>query len=254
MGHCARRPSRRWPSASTSRTRCATRWSARSRRRSDPRSRRAAARRTPSTTSSSGPRRARSRVRRSVRAAIDERLPATHDEMRALRPSCARSRPPARRHRGAPAGGAGRRSPEGRRGKARRRSRRRGRHAASRKPVQRSRMPGAGASSSPESRATSARSSPAASRPTRTSSTWPGSTPASRARRSRSVDFIEADIRNPVIATLIPQRRGRHDGAQPDRPPARARECRAATMHDMNVIGSLQLLAACEKADTVARS
>jgi UDP-glucose 4-epimerase len=66
-----------------------------------------------------------------------------------------------------------------------------------------------------------------------------------------NVDFIEADIRNPVIAKLIAPtrvdtivhnqivRRPRGEGYSPRK------------AHDVNVIGSLQLLAACEKADTV---
>jgi UDP-glucose 4-epimerase len=70
-----------------------------------------------------------------------------------------------------------------------------------------------------------------------------------RARLER-MDFIEADIRNPVIAKLIPQ-------AEVDtivhnkiiRRPGPGMSGRAA--HDINVIGSLQLLAACEKAPTL---
>jgi UDP-glucose 4-epimerase len=64
-------------------------------------------------------------------------------------------------------------------------------------------------------------------------------------------DFIEADIRNPVIAKLIAPtkvdtivhnqivRRPASEGYSPRK------------AHDVNVIGSLQLLAACEKADSV---
>lgn len=63
-------------------------------------------------------------------------------------------------------------------------------------------------------------------------------------------ELIEADIRNPVIAKLIPQ-------AEVDtvvhnqivRRPSPGTSARA--MHDINVIGSLQLLAACEKAESV---
>jgi UDP-glucose 4-epimerase len=70
-----------------------------------------------------------------------------------------------------------------------------------------------------------------------------------RARLER-MDFIEADIRNPVIAKLIPQ-------AEVDtivhnkiiRQPGPGMSGRSA--HDINVIGSLQLLAACEKAETL---
>jgi UDP-glucose 4-epimerase len=64
-------------------------------------------------------------------------------------------------------------------------------------------------------------------------------------------EFIEADIRNPVIAKLIAPtevdtivhnqivRRPTYENVSPRK------------AHDINVIGSLQLLAACEKADTV---
>jgi UDP-glucose 4-epimerase len=70
-----------------------------------------------------------------------------------------------------------------------------------------------------------------------------------RARLER-MDFIEADIRNPVISKLIPQ-------AEVDtivhnkiiRRPGPGMSGRSA--HDINVIGSLQLLAACEKAETL---
>jgi UDP-glucose 4-epimerase len=70
-----------------------------------------------------------------------------------------------------------------------------------------------------------------------------------RARLER-MDFIEADIRNPVISKLIPQ-------AEVDtivhnkiiRQPGPGMSGRSA--HDINVIGSLQLLAACEKAETL---
>ena len=64
-------------------------------------------------------------------------------------------------------------------------------------------------------------------------------------------EFIEADIRNPVIARLIPP-----TGVDTvvhnqivRRPSTEQMSPRKA--HDVNVIGSLQLLAACEKAETV---
>jgi UDP-glucose 4-epimerase len=63
-------------------------------------------------------------------------------------------------------------------------------------------------------------------------------------------EFIDADIRNPVLSRLIPQARVDtvvHN--QIIRRPARAMSPRTA--HDINVIGSLQLLAACEKSDTI---
>jgi UDP-glucose 4-epimerase len=63
-------------------------------------------------------------------------------------------------------------------------------------------------------------------------------------------DFIDADIRNPVITKLLPQ-------AEVDtvvhnqiiRQPGRGMSPQA--MHDINVIGSLQLLAACERSPTL---
>jgi UDP-glucose 4-epimerase len=63
-------------------------------------------------------------------------------------------------------------------------------------------------------------------------------------------DFIEADIRNPVIAKLIPQAGVDtvvHN--QIVRVLGPGMSSRAA--HEINVIGSLQLLAACERSDTV---
>ena len=64
-------------------------------------------------------------------------------------------------------------------------------------------------------------------------------------------EFIEADIRNPLIARLIPP-----TGVdtivhnQIVRRPA-AEQMSPRKAHDINVIGSLQLLAACEKTDSV---
>jgi UDP-glucose 4-epimerase len=63
-------------------------------------------------------------------------------------------------------------------------------------------------------------------------------------------ELIDADIRNPVIAKLIPQVEVDtivHN--QIVRRPGPGTSARA--MHDINVIGSLQLLAACEKAATI---
>jgi UDP-glucose 4-epimerase len=99
------------------------------------------------------------------------------------------------------------------------------------------------------------------------SSHW-GSELARRLERDRSIDFIagidvnppaadlertefiEADIRNPVIGRLLPGTEPDvlvHCGIvwypEPDKP--------ARALHDINVIGSLQLLAACEKATTL---
>ena len=63
-----------------------------------------------------------------------------------------------------------------------------------------------------------------------------------------STEFIEADIRNPVISRILP-------GLEPDVVvhcgivwyPEPGKPARA--LHDINVIGTLQLLAACEKCD-----
>jgi UDP-glucose 4-epimerase len=64
-------------------------------------------------------------------------------------------------------------------------------------------------------------------------------------------EFIEADIRNPVITKLIaPTRVDTIVHNQIVRRPA-AERVSARKAHDINVIGSLQLLAACEKAETV---
>ncbi len=61
-------------------------------------------------------------------------------------------------------------------------------------------------------------------------------------------EFVEADIRNPVISRLLPSLEPdvvAHCGIlwypEPDKP--------ARALHDINVIGTLQLLAACEKCD-----
>src|SRR5256885_12747188 len=70
-----------------------------------------------------------------------------------------------------------------------------------------------------------------------------------RARLERT-DFIEADIRNPLIGKLIPQ--ARVDTVVHNkivRRPSAGMSGRSAD--DINVIGSLQLLAACEKSETL---
>jgi UDP-glucose 4-epimerase len=65
-------------------------------------------------------------------------------------------------------------------------------------------------------------------------------------------DFIEADIRTPLLARLLPGTRADtvvHCGIlwypEPGKP--------AATLHEVNVIGTLQLLAACERTETLER-
>src|SRR5919204_5236575 len=63
-------------------------------------------------------------------------------------------------------------------------------------------------------------------------------------------EFIRADIRNPVIAKLVPQT-GADTVVHSDVLLAPEPGKVAKQLHDINVIGSLQLLAACEKAETV---
>ncbi|MBA2522480.1 MAG: NAD-dependent epimerase/dehydratase family protein [Solirubrobacterales bacterium] len=65
-------------------------------------------------------------------------------------------------------------------------------------------------------------------------------------------ELLEADIRSPVLARLIPTTRADtvvHTGIlwypEPGKP--------ARALHDINVIGTLQLLAACERSPTVER-
>jgi UDP-glucose 4-epimerase len=68
--------------------------------------------------------------------------------------------------------------------------------------------------------------------------------------RLERTEFIEADIRNPVISRLIPQTEVDtvlHN--QIVRQPGPGMSPQQA--HDVNVIGSLQLLAACEKTETL---
>ena len=66
----------------------------------------------------------------------------------------------------------------------------------------------------------------------------------------RRTQYIEADIRDPDMASLLaPTRVDTVVHEQIVRQPGRVMSAR--TMHDVNVIGTLQLLAACEKADTV---
>src|SRR4051812_20797172 len=66
-----------------------------------------------------------------------------------------------------------------------------------------------------------------------------------------NTEFIEADIRNPVIGKLIaPTEVDTIVHNQIVRRPA-AEQISPRKAHDINVIGSLQLLAACEKADSV---
>jgi UDP-glucose 4-epimerase len=63
-------------------------------------------------------------------------------------------------------------------------------------------------------------------------------------------DFIEADIRNPVIAKLIPQA-GVDTVVHNQIVRVLGPRMSSRAAHEINVIGSLQLLAACERAPTV---
>lgn len=64
------------------------------------------------------------------------------------------------------------------------------------------------------------------------------------------VELIEADVRDPVIATLIPQRD--LDTVVHNQIVRRAGpRMSSRSMHDINVIGSLGLLAACERSPTI---
>jgi UDP-glucose 4-epimerase len=66
----------------------------------------------------------------------------------------------------------------------------------------------------------------------------------------RRIDFIRADIRNPLISKLLPEKDVDtvvHCDVLLAAEPGKAPE----QLHDINVIGSLQLLAACEQAATV---
>jgi UDP-glucose 4-epimerase len=63
-------------------------------------------------------------------------------------------------------------------------------------------------------------------------------------------EFIRADIRNPVISKLIPQT-GVDTIVHSDILLAPEPGKSARQLHDINVIGSLQLLAACEKTETL---
>ena len=65
-------------------------------------------------------------------------------------------------------------------------------------------------------------------------------------------DFIEADVRSPLLSRLLPGTKADtvvHCGIlwypEPGRP--------ARALHDINVIGTLQLLAACERTETLRR-
>ena len=111
-------------------------------------------------------------------------------------------------------------------------------------------MSRAAGSRSPGSRATGGPSSRAGSSATPRSSTSPGSTAAPPPAELERTDFIEADIRSAVLSRLLPATEVDtvvHCGIlwypEPGRP--------ARALHEINVIGTLQLLAACERTETL---
>jgi UDP-glucose 4-epimerase len=70
------------------------------------------------------------------------------------------------------------------------------------------------------------------------------------AQSLEQTELMEADIRNPVISKLIPQAKVDtvvHNQIVRRTSPGMS----SRAMHDINVIGSLQLLAACEKSDSI---
>ena len=96
------------------------------------------------------------------------------------------------------------------------------------------------------------RSSRAGSSATPRSSTSPGSTPRRPPAELERTEFIEADIRSAVLSRLLPATEVDtvvHCGIlwypEPGRP--------ARALHEINVIGTLQLLAACERTERCAR-
>ena len=102
-------------------------------------------------------------------------------------------------------------------------------------------------SRSPGSRATGGPSSRAGSSAIPRSTTSPGSTAGRPPADLERTEFIEADIRSPVLSRLLPGDRGRHGRPLRDPLVPRARASPARALHEINVIGTLQLLAACER-------
>ncbi len=86
----------------------------------------------------------------------------------------------------------------------------------------------------------------------RRSSSWPGIDSAPPPVELDRTEFVEADLRSPVLARLLP-------GLEPDAVahcgivwyPSPGKPARA--LHDINVIGTLQLLAACERTTSLRR-
>ena len=66
-------------------------------------------------------------------------------------------------------------------------------------------------------------------------------------------EFVRADIRNPLIAKVLAERAGRHRRAPRRRRRPRSAPAAAPPMKEINVIGTMQLLAACQKSPTVQR-
>ena len=79
----------------------------------------------------------------------------------------------------------------------------------------------------------------------------PGRSASTSSRRRDDIggaEFVRADIRNPVIAKVIAQAERRHRRAHERHRDARAAPAAGSPMKEINVIGTMQLLAACQKA------
>ena len=74
---------------------------------------------------------------------------------------------------------------------------------------------------------------------------------AAAARRARAHRVHRGRHPQPDDRQADPADRGRHRRPQPDHPPAGRRHVASRAMHDINVIGTLQLLAACEKTPSI---
>ena len=111
---------------------------------------------------------------------------------------------------------------------------------------------GVAGSQSPAFQAIGAPRSRASSPAIPASPTWWASTRSPAEAALGDVDFIEADVRSAVISRVLPSTEVDtvvHCGIlwypEPGKP--------ARSLHDFNVIGTLQLLAACERAPTLER-
>ena len=154
---------------------------------------------------------------------VEDRRPATHDDLRELKAELRGS------------AGASTRSRSGSPAKRKRQARREAQAASPSAVVAGRRVLITGVGSS------SGLSSPPGSSRARRSSTSSGSTPAGPRRELGRTELIEADIRDPSIAPLIARAEVDTVVHNPIvRQPGPGMSARA--MHDINVIGSLQLL------------